>query len=462
MTKGGTTLLKNVAVLVSGDAERSIKRNVDLVIEDGIIRRIGVDERWNGEFIDSSRWIVYPGLVNTHHHFFQAFVRNRTEFAWPCDVLSWIARIYPEFAKLTEPCFYHTALVCMADLIKHGCTTAFDHQYCFPRHAGAFLVDQQFRAAEVLGMRYVAGRGANTLPAHEGGNVPEQMVETTDAFLKDVDRLVDAYHSSELGAMGQVVVAPCQPVNCWEATFADSILLARDKGIRLHTHLGEGESDTLAQRIGERSVAWMERVGFYGDDVWVAHAWDLTGAEIVRLGVLNVGVSHCPAPVFLVGEGVTDLRSMQQADVRLGLGVDGCASNDASNLAECIRTAYLLQCLVASDRGFTVPDPVDYFEMATRGGASLLGRSDIGQLSEGKCADLFAVEMNRLDLVGALDAPDALLAKVGMGDATAMTMINGRVVWQNGEFPGLDEAQMAAEAHSVMAAALARPSLNLP
>ena len=137
MTAGGTVCLKHVALLVAGDADRTVHRDVDVLIEDGFIRRIGTALPWEGETLDASRWIVYPGLVNTHHHFFQAFVRNRPEFAWPCDVLSWIARIYPEFAKLTEPCFYHTALVCMADLIKHGCTTAFDHQYCFPQHAGA-------------------------------------------------------------------------------------------------------------------------------------------------------------------------------------------------------------------------------------------------------------------------------------------------------------------------------------
>ncbi len=448
--EGGTVCLRNVAVLVTGDAARTVHRNVDVLVEDGFIRRIGADLPSSGECLDASRWVVYPGLVNTHHHFFQAFVRNRSEFAWPCDVLSWIARIYPEFARLTEPCFYHTALVCMADLIKHGCTTAFDHQYCFPRHAGKYLVDQQFRAADLLGMRYVAGRGANTLPEEHGGNVPADMVETTSAFLGDVERLVETYHSAEPGAMRQVVVAPCQPVNCWEATFVESLALALDKGIRLHTHLGEGESETLAQRIGERSVAWLERIGLHGADVWVAHAWDLTSEEIARLGALDVGVSHCPAPVFLVGEAVTDLRTMQQAGVRLGLGVDGCASNDGSNLAECIRTAYLLQCLVASARGFTAPDPVDYLEMATRGGAALLGRSDIGELAEGKCADLFAVNIDRLDLVGALDAPDALPAKIGLGDATAMTMINGRVVWQNGEFPGLDEAQLAAQAQAAL------------
>ncbi len=446
MTAGGTLCLKNVALLVSGDEARSVHADVDVLIEDGFIKRIGPALPWEGATLDASRWVVFPGLVNTHHHFFQAFVRNRPEFPWPCDVLSWIARIYPEFAKLTETCFYHTALVCMADLIKHGCTTAFDHQYCFPRHAGSYLVDEQFRAADLLGMRFVAGRGANTLPQAEGGNVPEPMVETTSEFLNDVERLVSAYHGSHPGAMRQVVVAPCQPVNCHEATFVEALALARDAGIQLHTHLGEGESATLAQRIGERSVAWLERIGCYGPDVWVAHAWDLTGAEIARLGILDVGVSHCPAPVFLVGENVTDLRAMQQAGVRLGLGVDGCASNDGSSLSETLRTAYLLQCLVATARGYGAPDPVDYLEMATRGGAALLGRTDIGKLAEGMCADLFAVRTDRLELVGALGAPAALPAKLGLGDCTAMTMINGRVVWQDGEFPGLDEGRLAAQA----------------
>ncbi len=334
----------------------------------------------------------------------------------------------------------------MAELIKYGCTTAFDHQYCFPMHAGTRLVDRQIEAARLLGMRFVAGRGANTLPASAGGNVPEQMIESTKTFLNDVERLVSLYHSNKLGAMEQIVVAPCQPVNCWPETFIESLGLARDKAIQLHTHLGEGESSVMAERYGKRTVDWMELQGLYGSDIWVAHAWELDAREITHLGELEIGVSHCPAPIFLVGEEITDLPTMMSSDMRIGLGVDGCASNDNSNLAECIRNAYLLQCLVASQRGHRAPDPSDYLSLATRGGAALLGREDIGDLSVGKCADLFAIRKDRLDMVGALEAPQAIPAKLGLSGPTALTMIDGRIVWRDGEFPGLDESKLAFEA----------------
>ena len=438
--------LRNIGCLVTCNDKQEILRDIDLIVSDGLIKSIGGSREDGIEEIDASDWIVFPGLINTHHHFFQAFIRNQPQFAWPNDVLTWISRIYPLFSKLTEPCFYHTALICMAELIKYGCTTAFDHQYCFPKHAGTRLVDRQIEAARLLGMRFVAGRGTNTLPASAGGNVPEQMIESTKTFLNDVERLVSLYHSNKLGAMEQIVVAPCQPVNCWPETFIESLGLARDKAIRLHTHLGEGESSVMAERYGKRTVDWMELQGLYGSDIWVAHAWELDAREITHLGELEIGVSHCPAPVFLVGEEITDLPTMMCNDMRIGLGVDGCASNDNSNLAECIRNAYLLQCLVAPQRGHRAPDPSDYLSLATRGGAALLGREDIGELSVGKCADLFAIRKDRLEMVGALEAPQAIPAKLGLSGPTALTMIDGRIVWRDGEFPGLDESKLAFEA----------------
>ena len=438
--------LRNIGYLVTCNDKQEILRDIDLNVSNGLIKSIGGSREDGIEEIDASDWIVFPGLINTHHHFFQAFIRNQPQFAWPNDVLTWISRIYPLFSKLTEPCFYHTALICMAELIKYGCTTAFDHQYCFPKHAGTRLVDRQIEAARLLGMRFVAGRGANTLPASAGGNVPEQMIESTKTFLNDVERLVSLYHSNKLGAMEQIVVAPCQPVNCWPETFIESLELARDKAIQLHTHLGEGESSVMAQRYGKRTVDWMELQGLYGSDIWVAHAWELDAREITHLGELEIGVSHCPAPIFLVGEEITDLPTMMASDMRIGLGVDGCASNDNSNLAECIRNAYLLQCLVAPQRGHRAPDPSDYLSLATRGGAALLGREDIGDLSVGKCADLFASRKDRLDMVGALEAPQAIPAKLGLSGPAALTMIDGRIVWCDGEFPGLDESKLAFEA----------------
>lgn len=454
----GNYLLRNcAAVMVDDGAGPSVRRDVDLLTDGPAIKAIGPNlsatpEVAGAEVIDASGWFVYPGLVNTHHHFFQTFVRNRAELDWTkLSVLEWLDRIYPIFSQLTEDCFYHSSLTAMAELIKHGCTTALDHQYCFPRHAGKYLVDRQFEAAERLGIRYHAGRGGNTLPKSEGSTIPDAMLETTDEFLGDCERLIDRYHNASPFSLRQVVISPCQPVNSFRETFVESVALARDKGVLLHTHVGEGESPVIEARHGKRTVDYLEDMGFAGPDVFYAHCWELNHSELAKLAASGTGVSHCPEPVYLVGAEVTDIPAMAALGVRVGLGCDGAASNDNSNLMHCIHSAYMLQCLAASSRSHPVPAPVDFLRFATTGSASLLGRTDIGRLAPGMAADLFAIDTRRMDYVGTRHDPLSLPAKLGVGMATDLTMINGRIVWANGEFPGIDEAEMAADAEATLA-----------
>lgn len=451
-------LLKNcAAVMVDDGAGLQVRRNVDLLTNGPAVKAIepnlrATPDAAGAEVIDASGWFVYPGLVNTHHHFFQTFVRNRAELDWTkLSVLEWLDRIYPIFSQLTEDCFYHSSLTAMAELIKHGCTTALDHQYCFPRHAGKYLVDRQFEAAERLGIRYHAGRGGNTLPKSEGSTIPDAMLETTDEFLADCERLIDRYHDASPFSLRQVVISPCQPVNSYRETFVGAVALARDKGVFLHTHVGEGESPVIEARHGKRTVDYLAEMGFAGPDVFYAHCWELTHAELAKLAASSTGVSHCPEPVYLVGAEVTDIPAMAALGVRVGLGCDGSASNDNSNLMHCIHSAYMLQCLVASSRSHPVPAPADFLRFATTGSASLLGRTDIGRLAPGMAADLFAIDTRRMDYVGTRHDPLSLPAKLGVGMATDLTMINGRIVWANGEFPGIDEAEMAADAEATLA-----------
>ncbi len=451
-------LLKNcAAVMVDDGTGPSVRRDVDILTAGSAIRAIGsglgaTPEAEGAEVIDASGWFVYPGLVNTHHHFFQTFVRNRAELDWTkLSVLEWLDRIYPIFSQLTEDCFYHSSLTAMAELIKHGCTTALDHQYCYPRHAGKYLVDRQFEAAERLGIRYHAGRGGNTLPKSEGSTIPDAMLETTDEFLADCERLIDRYHDSSPFSLRQVVISPCQPVNSYRETFVESAALARDKGVFLHTHVGEGESPVIEARHGKRTVDYLEEMGFAGPDVFYAHCWELTHGELAKMAASRTGVSHCPEPVYLVGAEVTDIPAMVALGVRVGLGCDGSASNDNSNLMHCIHSAYMLQCLVASSRRHPVPAPADFLRFATTGGGALLGRTDIGRIAPGMAADLFAIDTRRMDYVGTRHDPLSLPAKLGVGTTADLTMINGRIVWANGEFPGIDEAEMAADAEATLA-----------
>ncbi len=429
------------------------QRHVDLLTDGNRVGAIGVGlEAPPGvRVIDATGWVLYPGLINTHHHFFQCCVRNRIELDWTrLSLIEWLEAIYPVFARLDEECFHQASLVAMAELIKHGCTTAFDHQYNFPRAGGTRIVDRQFEAADILGMRLHVGRGCNTLPKSMGSTIPDELLETTDAFLADCERLIDAYHDPAPFSMRQIAVAPCQPVNCHRHTFVESIRLARDKDVRLHTHVGEGESAVIEARHGLRTVDYLETLGFAGADTWYAHCWELHAREIASLAASGTGVSHCSEPVYLVGAEITDIPAMAAAGVSLGLGVDGAASNDNSNLMHCIHSAYMLQCLVASTRAHPVPLPGAFLGYATEGGAAQLGRAELGRLAPDTAADLFAIDTRTMDHVGTRHDPVSLLARVGIGAPVDLTMIDGRIVWQNGEFPGLDERQMAARAEAVI------------
>ncbi|MBB4293989.1 hydroxyatrazine ethylaminohydrolase [Rhizobium leguminosarum] len=452
-------LLKNcAAVIVDEGKGPAVHRNVDLLTDGPAIlaigENLGADALPAGTTVqDAAGWFVYPGLVNTHHHFFQCFVRNRADLDWTkLSVIEWLDRIYPIFSQLNEECFYHSSVTAMAEMIKHGCTTAFDHQYNFPRHAGKRLIDRQFEAADLLGMRFHAGRGGNTLPKSEGSTIPDEMLETTDEFIADCARLIETYHDTSPFSMRQVVVAPCQPVNCYRETFVESVALARDHGVMMHTHVGEGESPVIQARHGMRTVDYLEELGFAGPDAFYAHCWELTHDELRKMAASGTGVAHCPEPVYLVGAEVTDIPAMAAFGLRIGLGCDGAASNDNSNLMHCLHSSYMLQCLVASGRAHPVPPPVDFLGYGTSGGASLLGRRDIGRLAPGMAADLFAIDTRRMDYVGTRHDPLSLIARVGIGMATDMTMINGRIVWQKGEFPGLDEAKLSADAEAALSA----------
>ncbi len=449
-------IVTNIAALVSCDGQGTVHRNVDLVCEAGVVSAIhpaGTEypRPPNVEVIDGSKLFVYPGLINTHHHLFQAFVRNQLGLDWSqLSLVEWLRRIYPIFSLINEECIFHTSMIAMAELIKHGCTTAFDHQYCYNRHAGKYLIDRQFEAAQLCGMRFVAGRGTNTLPAAAGSTMPDSMVETTAEYLQDCERLIRAYHDPSPYSMRSLVLAPCQPINCYQETFTESLQLARQHQLAVHTHLCEGENALMQKRYGMRSLQWCESIGFTGPDIWIAHGWELSRDEMFRMAQLEIGLSHCPAPMCLVGDGITDLGAAWAAGVRTGLGVDGYASNDNSNLLDCIRLAYLLQCLGASQRSDPLPPPREFLHYATRGGASLLRRPQLGSLAPGQAADFFAIDSSAIELVGASHDPELLLVKVAYGKEVDLTVINGKVVWcRSSGFTGFDEHAAAAAAEKV-------------
>ena len=441
------TIIKNAGAVVSCDAEDRVYRDTDILIEGSRIKEIGKDlEAPGAEVLRGEGMFVYPGLVDTHNHYFQTFVRNLMPIDYPnISVIEWLNDIYEIFKLIDEDAIYYSSMTAMTDLIKHGCTAAFDHQYCFPDTTVKELVDRQFDAAELLGLRYHAGRGCNTLPREEGSTIPPEMRETTDEFIKDCERLIDRYHDASDFSMRQVVVSPCQPVNCYKETFTESVKLARDKGVFLHTHLGEGESEIMKERWGMRTLDWCEDIGFAGPDVFYAHCWELTDREYSRMAASGTGISHCPSPATLGGFPILNIPELDRRGVRLGLGCDGSATNDSANLLDALRMSYLMQCFHSKQRGGS-PSPYRMLKLATRDSAALLGRKDLGSLEPGKGADLFMINSRRMELAGAGHDPANLLARAGVTGPVDLTMINGRVVFKDGVMMSMDEEKMYREA----------------
>lgn len=327
-------LIRNADAVVTCDPADRVLYNSDILICGNRIEAVGSNlAAGDAQIIDAAGKYVYPGLVNTHHHFFQAFVRNlmtidRSELT----LMQWLDDIYKVFVRIDGDVIFYASAACMADLIKHGCTCSVDHQYCYTPATGKQGVDRQMEAARLMGFRFVAARGTNTLPRWKGSTIPDEMCETTAEYLDDCQRLLALYHDPEPFSMRQIVLAPCQPINCTEDTFLETIRLARSAGVHMHTHLCEGENSSMVRRFGVRSLEWCRRIGFVGSDIWLAHGRETLPEEYALLAENHMGISHCPAPTMLGGSEILDIPGMRKAGIPISLGVDGCATNDGSNM----------------------------------------------------------------------------------------------------------------------------------
>lgn len=443
-------LIKNARAIVTCNSSDQVYYDSDILIEGPEIKEIGKDLRAeDAKIINGRDKFIYPGLISTHHHFFQTFVRNMMSIDYPnMLVVDWLDKIYPIFQRINSDVIYYSSLTAMADLIKHGCTCAFDHQYCYTTVSGKELVDRQMEAAALLGIRYHAGRGTNTLPKSAGSTMPYGMLETTEEFISDCERIIDLYHDPKPFSMSQIVVAPCQPINSYPETFTESIVFAREKKVRLHTHLYEGDRSIMLERWGKTSLEWAAEIGFVGPDVWFAHGWEIQPDEYKLLAETGTGISHCPAPAVLGGFPILDIKGMQREGVLVSLGVDGSATNDGSNLLDSLRMAYLMQAYNSKDRGGCV-SPYEMLKVATINGAKTLGRNDLGSLEKGKAADLFMIDTDVLELTGTLHDPKNLLPSVGVTGPVWLTMINGKIVYEDGHLTGIDEHKLAQEGEEV-------------
>ena len=448
-----TLLIRNIAHLVTCDDGDRILQGADLYCEDGFIKTIGRDLDVEADrAIDGSHMFCYPGLVNTHHHLYQVFSRNLPQVQ-NMELFDWLRTLYEIWKNLDADVIRLSSLTGMGELMKHGCTTCFDHHYVFPAGSGDLLW-AQFAAADELGIRMYASRGSMDLSKKDGGLPPDSVVQTVDEILRDSVHAIEAYHDASYGAMHRVALAPCSPFSVSADLLRESAKLARQYGVRLHTHLCETKDEEyfMLAREGVRPLAYMERLGWIGDDVWFAHGIHFNDEELRLLAQTGTGVAHCPISNMKLASGVARIPEMLELGVPVGLAVDGSASNDGSSLLEELRMAFLLHRLTSSRRA---PTGYDVLKMATRGSARLLGRDDIGQLAEGKCADLFMIDARRLELVGCGCSVGDLLGTVGVRGPVDYTIVHGRVTVEDGRLTTVDEEQLAREAEAKCRAYLA-------
>lgn len=441
-----TLLIKNIQTLVSCDDADTVSENVDLYAEDGVIRAIGPSLPQVAEkTVDASHMLCYPGLVNTHHHLYQVFSRNLPEVQ-NMELFDWLKTLYEIWKNLNTDVVRLSSLVGMGELLKHGCTTCFDHHYVFP-HGSGDLLGAQFAAADTLGMRFHASRGSMDLSVKDGGLPPDSVVQTVDEILRDSDDAIARFHDPKPYAMHRVALAPCSPFSVSADLLRESAKLARSRGVRLHTHLCEtkDEENYMLAREGVRPLAYMEKLGWIGNDVWFAHGIHFNDEELKLLAQTGTGVAHCPISNMKLSSGVARVPDMLRLGVPVGLAVDGSASNDGSSLMEELRVAFLLHRLHSSK---DAPSGYDLLKMATRGSARLLGRDDVGQLAVGKCCDLFLVDARRLELVGSLYDPKSVLATVGLRGTVDYTVVNGRVAVEHGRLAAMDEERLAHDAEA--------------
>ena len=436
------TLLQNARCIVTCDDSDSILRGADLLIQDGVIAAIGrLGKAEADEVIDASRMILYPGLINTHHHLYQYFTRN-LRHVQNLELFDWLTALYDIWAHLNEDTVRLSSLSGMGELMKYGCTTCFDHHYVFPNGAGDLLA-AQFSAAEALGIRMVSSRGSMSLSRKDGGLPPDSVVQTTDEILRDSRTAIERYHDASDFSMRQVVLAPCSPFSVTADLMKESAKLARSYGVRLHTHLCEtmDEERFTENTRGMRPLAYMESVDFVGSDVFYAHGIYFNDQELQFLAETGTGVAHCPCSNMKLSSGVARIPDMLRLDVPVGLAVDGSASNDASNLMEEMRAAYLMHRL---RYGALAPSGYDLLKLATRGSARLLGRKKLGQIAEGFAADLFAIRYDRLEMSGAERDEANLFGTVGYHLPADAVWVGGRMTVKDGALLNIDEDQTAA------------------
>ena len=446
-----TLLLKNIRCLATMDDEQREMENAWILIRDRIIDSLGSDldapPDSADRVIDLSRHVALPGLVNTHHHMFQSLTRVLGQQE---DLFGWLRACYPRWARMRSEHVYAAARLAIAELLLSGCTTASDHHYVFPNDV---RLEDEIQAAQDMGIRFHAARGSMSLGEGHGGLPPDHLVERESDILRDTQRLIETWHDPKPQAMLRIVVAPCSPFSVTVDLMRESAALARAYGLQMHTHLAETDADVAysVERFGMRPGDYAEDMGWIGNDVWHAHCVKLNAEEIALFGRSGTGVCHCPSSNMRLASGIAPIRQLLDGRVNVGLGVDGSASNDSGHLLGETRQALLLARALGDPAALSAREAL---RMATRGGAAVLGRNDIGQLAPGMSADVIAFRLDAIGMAGALSDPLAALVFCQPA-AVDLSIINGDIVVEDGQLLTAD-VRVLIEKHNQSAAELIR------
>jgi cytosine/adenosine deaminase-related metal-dependent hydrolase len=466
-----TLLIHNAHTIATLNDAGDELRNASIYVRDNRIEAIGPAAelpQTADKVINAQHHVVIPGMVNTHHHMCQSLTRA-IPAVQNAELFSWLTGLYPIWAGLQPDMIYASTQTAMAELLLSGCTTSSDHLYIYPN---GVKLDDCIAAAQEIGMRFVATRGSMSVGQSKGGLPPDRVVEQEDAILKDTQRLIETYHDASHGAMTQVAVAPCSPFSVSQDLMRLSAEMARHFGVRLHTHLAENDHDIAysLEKFNRTPTQYAEDLGWLGDDVWHAHCVKLDDEGISLFAATRTGIAHCPCSNMRLASGIAPIRKMIEAGVPIGLGVDGSASNDAAHMVNEARQAMLLARLRKSLEGpqvnadgktifgcDTAPMEMtarDALRLATRGGAEVLGRKDIGQLTAGYCADMALFDLRSLSFAGGA-VHDAIGSLMLCSSApAAYTVVNGQVVVSEGQLTRVELGRVI-ERHNNFAMQLA-------
>ncbi|NVE00594.1 8-oxoguanine deaminase [Massilia sp. BJB1822] len=456
MTK--TLLIKNARVVVTMDEQRREIADGGVFIRENVIAQVGPMAelpQTADEIIDAARHVVLPGLVNTHHHMYQSLTRV-IPAAQNGELFNWLTNLYPIWSHLTAEMVHASALTAMSELILSGCTTSSDHLYIYPNDC---RLEDSIEAAREIGMRFHAARGAMSVGQSKGGLPPDSVVEEEGAILRDTQRLIETYHDAGRYAMQRIVVAPCSPFSVSRDLMKEAAALARSHGVSLHTHLAENVNDIAYSRekFNMSPAQYAEDCGWVGHDVWHAHCVQLDDHGIQLFGRTGTGVAHCPCSNMRLASGIAPIGKMRAHGVPVGLGVDGCASNDAGHMLGEARQAMLLQRVGFGPDAMTARQAL---ELATLGGAKVLNRDDIGALKPGMAADIVLFQLDQIGFAGALHDPVAALVFCTPSQVSH-SIINGKVVVRDGQLQTVD-LPLVIERHNRLARQLALAAGSRP